>query len=87
MIFSDSEIVPKGTGNKYTLNNTSHSTQMFTDKIESLESREENKSKFTGSRGTVKLMRDLTRRQSNQSQKLKTVNYYYQCQILEPNCI
>jgi hypothetical protein len=64
MIFSDSESVPKGIRNKYTLNNKSHITQIFKDKIERLESRGENKSNFTGSRGTVdlKLMRELTRR-------------------------
>jgi hypothetical protein len=28
-------------------------------------------------------MREMTRRQSNQSKKVKTVNYYYQWQILK----
>jgi hypothetical protein len=52
MIFSDSENVPKGIRNKYTLNNTSHITQMFKDKLERLESRGKEKSNFTGSRGS-----------------------------------
>jgi hypothetical protein len=55
------------------------------DKIERMESRRKN-SIFMGSRGTVelKLMRELTRRQSNQSKKTEIVNYYYQWQILKP---
>jgi hypothetical protein len=30
-------------------------------------------------------MRELTQRQSKQSKKAETVNYYYQWQILEPS--
>jgi hypothetical protein len=57
---------------------------MLKDKIESIESRGE-KSNFTGSRGTVelKLMRELTRRQCDQSKKAEIVNYYYQWHILK----
>jgi hypothetical protein len=44
------------------------------------------KSNYTGSQGTVelKLMRELTWRQSSQSKKAEIVNYYYQWQILKP---
>jgi hypothetical protein len=69
-MFSDPESVLKGINNTSSMNNTSHITQMLQDKIERLEScgKEYN---CTGSRGTVelKLMRELTRRQSNQSKK------------------
>jgi hypothetical protein len=86
MIFSDSESVLKGIRNKYTTNNASHIAKMLKDKIESLESRGK-KYNFTGSRGTMelKLMRELTRRQSNQSKMAEIVNYYYHWQILKPN--
>jgi hypothetical protein len=41
----------------------------------------------TGFRGAVelKLMRELARRQRNQSKKAEIVNYYYQWQILKPS--
>jgi hypothetical protein len=60
MICSDSESALKR-------NKISHISQMLKDKIDS--NREGNKSNFTVSRGTVelKLMRELTRRQSDQS--------------------
>jgi hypothetical protein len=86
VILSDSESALKGIRNTFTMNNTSHITQMLKDKIETLESREK-KYSFTGFRGTVelKLMRELTRRQSKQSKKAETVHYYYQWQILKPS--
>jgi hypothetical protein len=45
------------------------------------------KSNFTRSQGTgeLKLMRELTWRQSNQSEKAEVVNYYYQYQSFEPS--
>jgi hypothetical protein len=61
------------------MNDTSHITQMLKDKIERLELRGK-KSNFSGSRGTMelKLLRELTRRKSNQSKKAEIVNYCYQ---------
>jgi hypothetical protein len=61
---------------------------MLKDKIERLESRWK-KSSFVGPRSTVelKLMKELTRSQSNLSKRTEIVNYYYQWQILKPSGI
>jgi hypothetical protein len=68
------------------MSNTSHITQVLKDKIERLESRGK-QIQFYWILDTVdlKLTRGPTRRQSNQSKKVETVNYYYQWQILEPS--
>jgi hypothetical protein len=77
MIFSDSASVLKGISNSSTMNNTLHITQMLKDKTERLELQGK-KSNFTGSGGTaeLKLMTWPTLRQSNQSKKVQTVNYF-----------
>jgi polysaccharide deacetylase 2 family uncharacterized protein YibQ len=69
--------VLKEISNASTTNNTSHITQMLKNKIERLETREK-KSNFTGSRATaeLKLMRELTRGQSNQSKKAEIMKCY-----------
>jgi hypothetical protein len=71
--------VLQGISNTFTMNNTSHITQMLKDKIERLESSGE-KSYFIGSQGTaeLKLTRGPTRRQSKQTTKVEIANYYYQ---------
>jgi hypothetical protein len=86
VIFPDSESALKGISNTTTMNSTSHVTLMLKDKIERLQSGRK-KSYFSGSLGTVqlKLMRELTRRQSNQSKKAEIVKSYYRWQILKPS--
>jgi hypothetical protein len=68
-IYSEQNLVMlKGISNTSTRNNT-----LLKDKIERLESR--------GIRGTVKLLRELTWRQSNRSKKADIVNCYYRWQV------
>jgi hypothetical protein len=83
MIFSDLASVLQGISNASTMNNTLHITQMLKDRIEwNCEGRKIQFYWILGHCGIEvnELMRGPTLRQSNQSKKAQTVNYYYQWQ-------